>query len=88
MEAQHFEQISVATTGGDLDEKFNLREPMRVVFQKALALVGGQSQPDQFQLEYNDQPIHNLDATVGDLKGQLGWGDEVDLELIPKPVVV
>jgi hypothetical protein len=81
-------EIVVITTASDLDEQFNLHEPLRVVFQKALVLVGGQGQPDQFQLEFAGQPLTNMDSSLGQLKTQLGWGDRVELELVPKPVVV
>jgi len=49
----NFIHVIVVTTADDLDDRFNRHEPLRVVFERALALVGGQSQPDQFVLEYN-----------------------------------
>ncbi len=55
MQADNKIEIAVTTTAQDLDESFNLEEPLRVVFQK---------------------------------KAQFGWGDKVELELVPKPVVV
>ena len=84
----NFIHVIVVTTADDLDDRFNRHEPLRVVFEWALALVGGQSQPDQFVLEYNDEPLTDLDRTLGDLAEALGWGDEVELELVPNPVVV
>jgi hypothetical protein len=53
-----------------------------------LTLVGGHGQPDQFVLEYNDEPLTELDRTLGELADALGWEDEVRLELVPNPVVV
>jgi hypothetical protein len=75
----------VVTTTSDLDDRFNRHERLRVVFERALIFVGGQSQPDQFVLEYNNQPLTELDQTLGDLAATLGWGDEVTLELVPNP---
>lgn len=80
-------EIMVATTADDLDETFKRQQPLRVVFEKALKLVGGQGQPDQFALEYNHEPL-DLSRKIGDLAEELGWGDRVELELVPKPVVV
>ncbi len=80
-------EIMVATTADDLDETFKRKQPLRKVFEKALKLVGGQDQPDQFALEYNHEPL-DVDREIGDLADELGWGDRVELELVPKPVVV
>jgi hypothetical protein len=80
-------QIIVITTADDLDESFNRTQPLRVAFQRALKLVGGQGQPDQFALEYANEPL-DLERKIGDLAAELGWGDRVELELVPKPVVV
>jgi hypothetical protein len=81
-------RVKVVTTAKDLNEKFDRGEPLRTVFNKALALVGGEGQPDQFVLEYNDEPLTALDRTLGDLADELGWGKKVELELAPSPVVV
>lgn len=80
--------ILVVTTADDLDEKFNIHQPLRVVFERVLTLVGGHSQPDQFDLEHADQPIVDLDRPIADVASELGWGQRVELELVPKPVVV
>jgi hypothetical protein len=80
-------QIIVITTADDLDESFKRNQPLRVVFQQAIKLVGGQGQPDQFALEYANEPL-DVDRKIGDLAAELGWGDRVELELVPKPVVV
>jgi hypothetical protein len=80
-------EIVVVTTAEDLDETFNAHQPLRVVFERALTLVGGHGQPDQFTLQYNDQPLA-LDRTIGELAAELGWPHRVELELVPKPVVV
>jgi hypothetical protein len=83
-----FIHIMVVTTADDLDDRFNREQPLRVIFERALTLVGGHNQPDQFVLEYNDQPLTDLDRTLEELAAALGWGDEVELELVPNPVVV
>lgn len=87
-EPDNFIHVIVITTAEDLDDRFNRHQPLRVVFERALTLVGGHGQPDQFVLEYNDQPLTELDRTLGELADALGWGDEVQLELVPNPVVV
>ena len=51
-------EIIVVTTAEDLDATFNQHEPMQVVFQRALALVGGEGQPDQFSLELQRSAAH------------------------------
>lgn len=80
-------QIIVVTTADDLDDSFNRNLPMHVVFEKALKLVGGQGQADQFALEYGNEPL-DIARKIGDLADELGWDDRVELELVPKPVVV
>jgi hypothetical protein len=80
--------VKVVTTAKDLNEKFDRSDTLRTVFNQALALVGGQGQPDQFALEYHDQPLTALDRTLGELADELGWGNKVTLELVPSPVVV
>jgi hypothetical protein len=80
--------VKVVTTARDLNEKFERSETLRAVFIQALALVGGEGQPDQFALEYNDEPLTALDRTLGELADELGWGKKVELELVPSPVVV
>lgn len=80
--------VKVVTTADDLNEKFDRDEPLRTVFDQALALVGGQGHPDQFALVYGDEPLTALDRTLGDLADELGWGKKVELELVPSPVVV
>jgi len=81
-------RIVVVTTAEDLDETFNPHQPLRVVFERALSLVGGHGQGEQFSLEYNDQALNDLDRPISEVAAELGWGDSVELELVPKPVVV
>ena len=81
-------EIIVVTTAEDLDKTFNQHEPMQVVFQRALALVGGQSQPDQFTLEYSGEPLEDLQRPISAFVQQYGWSGRVELELVPRPVVV
>jgi hypothetical protein len=83
-----FIEIVVVTTADDLDERFNTHEPLRVVFEKSLTLVGGHGNPDQFTLEYDNEPLADLNRTIGDYAAELGWDERVELELVPKPVVV
>lgn len=79
--------IRVVTTGDDLEERFNLQQPMQVVFNRAIELVGGGANRDRFTLEYRDQPL-DLDRRIGDYAEELRWGDRVELELVPRPEVI
>jgi hypothetical protein len=81
-------EVEVITTAKDLDRRFNLHQPLRAVFEQALELVGGHANADQFVLEYRDEPLTELEATLGELKRRFGWGRRVELEFVPKPVVV
>jgi hypothetical protein len=81
-------EIIVITTAEDLDVTFNEHEPMEAVFRRALALVGGEGNPDQFNLDYDDQPLTDLHRPISDFAAQFGWERRVELELVPKPVVV
>jgi len=83
-----FIHVVVVTTADDLDERFNRHQPLRAVFERALGLVGGHANPDQFTLEYGDQQLSDLDRSLGEYAAELGWGERVELELVPKPVVV
>lgn len=81
-------RIIVVTTSEDLDHSFHRHALLRVVFERALSLVGGHAHADQFVLQYHDEPLSDLDRTLDELARELGWGDTVELELVPKPVVV
>ena len=81
-------RLVVVTTADDIDQEFNLNQPLRVVFNAALHQVGGQGNQDQFALEYADDELSDLDRKIGDVAAQLGWVDGTQLELVPKPVVV
>jgi hypothetical protein len=81
-------RFTVVTTADDLEDEFNVHSPLRGVFQRALVLVGGQGQPEQFTLEYSDQALTDLDRKIEDYAKDLGWGTEVELELVPAPVVI
>jgi hypothetical protein len=84
---QHFIEVIVITTADDLDDSFNRKDKLRVVFEHALRLVGGEGKADQFALEYEDQTL-DLDRTLEQYATEFGWGEKVELELVPKPVVV
>lgn len=81
-------RLIVITTADDVDDDFNLHQPLQVAFNKALHEVGGETNRDQFALEYNDIELSDLSRTIGDLADEYGWADGTQLELVPKPVVV
>ena len=82
-----FITLTVVTTGEDLQGRFNLREPLEVVFNRALQGVGGGANRDQFTLEYKDQPL-DLARRIGDYVAQFNWTEGTVLELVPRPEVV
>jgi hypothetical protein len=82
-----FIQVTVVTTGEDLNDRFNVQQPLQVMFNRALQSVGGGSHREQFTLEYNGIEL-DLNATIGDAAAQHGWGNAVELELVPRPEVI
>lgn len=81
-------RLIVVTTADDVDDAFNLHQPLQVVYNKALHEVGGEGKQDQFSLEFNDVELSDLSRKIGELAEELGWTDGTQLELVPKPVVV
>ncbi len=79
--------LTVVTTGEDITESFNVNQPLKVVFNRALQAVGGGANRDQFTLEFNDQPL-DLERKIKDYVDELGWSDGTVLELVPRPEVV
>lgn len=79
--------LTVVTTGEDLTERFNVSEPLKVVFNRALQAVGGGANRDQFTLEFNDHPL-DLERRIEAFISELGWKDGTVLELVPRPEVV
>lgn len=88
MEEKNTIRLVVVTTADDVDDEFNLHQPLQVVFNRALHEVGGEANRDQFALEYNDLELSDLSRKIGDLAAELGWTDGTQLDLVPKPVVV
>jgi len=81
-------RLVVVTTADDVDEEFNVNQPLQVLFNRALHEVGGEGNQDQFALEYNDVELSDLSRKIGDVAEELGWVDGTQLDLVPKPVVV
>lgn len=82
-----FITLKVVTTGEDLEERFNVNQPLQVVFNRALQAVGGGGNRDQFTLEYQDQPL-DLNRKIEEYVAQFGWTDSTVLSLVPRPEVV
>lgn len=87
MDESHFIELKVVTTGDDVEERFNVNQPLQVVFNRALQSVGGGANRDQFSLEYQDQPL-DLGRRIRDYVDQFGWKDGTVLELVPRPEVI
>lgn len=81
-------RLIIVTTAEDVDDEFNVNQPLRVLFNRALQAVGGQGDRDQFSLEFDDTDLTDLDRKIGDWAEQFGWDDGTAIELVPKPVVV
>lgn len=81
-------RLIVVTTADDVDDEFNVRQPLKVAFNKALHEVGGESNRDQYALEFNDIVLDDLARRIGDAAAEYGWTDGTTLELVPRPVVV
>lgn len=82
-----FMNLTVTTTGEDLEERFNVQEPVEVVFNRALTKIGGSANRDQFTLEYQDQPL-DLRRRIADYAQLFGWTDSATLDLVPRPEVI
>jgi hypothetical protein len=82
-----FVVLKVITTGEDLEDRFNTKEALKVVFNRALQAVGGGANRDQFTLEYQDQPL-DLDRKIEEYTEQFRWEDGTVLELVPRPEVI
>ena len=83
----NFINLTVVTTGEDLNERFNVHEPIHVVKARAMHGLPPGTNPDEFVLEFEGQP---LDGTkkISDYIEQFGWQDGTVLELRPVPIVV
>jgi hypothetical protein len=82
-----FIQLIVVTTGEDIDERFNVNQPLQVVKARALQGLPPGSNPNDFVLEFEDQPLDD-NKKIKDYIEQFGWHDGTILELVPRPVVI
>ncbi len=84
---QDFITLKVVTTGEDVEDRFNVHQPLLVVFNVAIKAVGGGSNRDQFTLEYQDQVL-DLNRKIEEYISQFNWTDGTILELVPRPEVI
>ena len=80
-------RLVVVTTGEDIEEEFNINEPLRVVKMRALAKEQPGANPELFHLEFNDQTLDD-GTKIEDYIQQYGWIDGTVLELVSQPEVV
>lgn len=80
-------RLVVVTTGEDIEEEFNIHQPLRVVKMRALAKEQPGANPDLFHLEFNDQSLDDS-RKIEDYIQQYGWVDGTILELVSQPEVV
>jgi hypothetical protein len=83
----NFIRLIVITTGEDLEDTFNIHQPLHVVKVRALKGLPPGSNPDLFVLEYQDQPLDES-RKIEDYITQFGWQDGTTLELVPRPEVI
>jgi len=80
-------RLVVVTTGEDVEDEFNIHQPLKVVKMKALAKEQPGANPDLFHLEFNDQSLDDS-RKIEDYVQQYGWVDGTILELVSQPEVV
>jgi hypothetical protein len=80
-------RLIVITTGEDVEDSFNIHEPLRVVKMRAITKEQPGANPDLFHLEFNDQVLDET-RKIEDYIQQFGWIDGTTLELVSQPEVV
>ncbi len=80
-------RLVVVTAGEDIEEEFNINEPLRAVKMRALAKEQPGANPELFHLEFNDQTLDD-GTKLEDYIQQYGWIDGTTLELVSQPEVV
>lgn len=83
----NFIELIIVTTGEDIIEQFNVNQPMQAVKARALQGLPPGSNPDDFILEFEEQPLDDH-KKIKDYIEQFGWEDGTVLELVPRPVVI
>lgn len=83
----NFIRLVIVTTGEDLDEKFNVNQPIQAIKARALQGLPPGSNPDEFILEFDGQPLDNH-TKISEYVAQYGWQNGTILELRPVPVVI
>lgn len=83
----NFIRLTVITTGEDLEDTFNIHQPLHVVKEHALKGLPPGTSRDLFVLEYQDQPLDES-RKIEDYIAQFGWQDGATLELVPRPEVI
>lgn len=80
-------RICVNTTKSDIEQEFNVEQPIHTVKQAAIVGQFDPSQKDKYHLKYQNEVLDEskkIEAYVG----QFGWEDGVclDLETLPAPI--
>jgi len=83
----NFIRLNVVTTGEDLEDKFNIHQPLGVVKERALQGLPPGTNRDLFSLEYQGQPLDDS-RRIEEYITQFGWQDGATLELVPRPEVI
>lgn len=83
----NFIRLIIVTTGEDVDERFNINQPMQAVKARSLQGLPPGSNSNDFALEYEEQSLEDQ-KKIEDYIGQYGWQDGTVLELVPRPIVI
>lgn len=83
----NFIRLIVVTTGEDIDEQFNINQPIQAVKARALHGLPPGSNPNDFVLEFEEHPLEDQ-KKIQEYIAQYGWEDGTVLELVPRPVVI
>jgi hypothetical protein len=83
----NFIRLIIVTVGEDLDESFNIHQPLRAVKERALNGLPPGTDRNLFVLEYENQPLDE-EKKIEEYVTQFGWQDGTVLELRPRPEVI
>lgn len=82
-----FITLVIITPGEDIEDQFNVNQPIRAVKHRALQGMPPGTDPNLFILEYNDQTLDE-ERKIKSYIEEFGWEDETVLELVPRPEVI
>lgn len=73
-------RICVTTTKSDIDEEFNVEQPIRAVKMAALKNQFDPSEQDEYTLVFGGEDLED-DKKIESYAHEFDWEDKVDLDL-------